>query len=99
MRNVIAAVATRKWNRNGHISKRSKKIHAYGKEKDILISTVRVMRHLFYIEDNMTLQKIILSIKPRTKRSRRRESEEKEKRKQKQNRRKEKTVSFIQTHS
>jgi hypothetical protein len=24
---IIAAVATRKWNRNGHISKRSKKIH------------------------------------------------------------------------
>jgi outer membrane protein len=38
-------------------------IKAYGKEKDILISTVRVMRHLFYmLKINMTLQKI-LSIK------------------------------------
>jgi hypothetical protein len=57
---IIAAVATRKWNRNGHISKRSKKIiKAYGKEKDILISTVRVMRHLSYmLKINMTLQKI-----------------------------------------
>jgi Skp family chaperone for outer membrane proteins len=31
---IIAAVATRKWNRNGHISKWSKKIiKAYGKKK------------------------------------------------------------------
>jgi outer membrane protein len=35
-------------------------IKAYGKEKDILISTVRVMRHLFYmLKINMTLQKIL----------------------------------------
>jgi hypothetical protein len=34
-------------------------IKAYGKEKDILISTVRVMRHLSYmLKINMTLQKI-----------------------------------------
>jgi hypothetical protein len=33
-------------------------IKAYGKEKDILISTVRVMRHLFYmLKINMTLQR------------------------------------------
>jgi outer membrane protein len=38
---IIATIATRKWNRNGHFSKWSKKfIKAYGKEKDILISTV-----------------------------------------------------------
>jgi hypothetical protein len=57
---IIAAVATRKWNRNGHISKRGVKkfIKAYGKEKDILISTVRVMRHLSYmLKINMTLQR------------------------------------------
>jgi translation initiation factor IF-1 len=42
----------KKVEQNGHISKRIKKfIKAYGKEKDILISTVRVMRHLFYTED------------------------------------------------
>jgi outer membrane protein len=59
---IIAAVATRKWNRNGHISKWIKKfIKAYGKEKDILISTVRVMRHLSYMI-NMTLQKISLAL-------------------------------------
>jgi outer membrane protein len=35
-------------------------IKAYGKEKDILISTVRVMRHLSYmLKINMTLQKIL----------------------------------------
>jgi outer membrane protein len=38
-------------------------IKAYGKEKDILISTVRVMRHLFYmLKINMTLQDIIKAL-------------------------------------
>jgi hypothetical protein len=57
---LIAAAATRKRNRNGHISKRSKKINALQKRKGIFHIYGTVMRHLFYIEDNMTLQKIIL---------------------------------------
>jgi hypothetical protein len=48
MQQALSAVATRRVEQK-HISKRIKKkfIKAYGKEKDILISTVRVMRHLF----------------------------------------------------
>jgi KaiC/GvpD/RAD55 family RecA-like ATPase len=43
-------------------------IKAYGKEKDILISTVRVMRHLFYmLKINMTLQRYHKSIKRQVK--------------------------------
>jgi hypothetical protein len=49
MQQALSAVATRRSGTEMHISKRIKKkfIKAYGKEKDILISTVRVMRHLF----------------------------------------------------
>jgi hypothetical protein len=54
---IIAAVATRKWNRNGHISKRKKNSSKHTVKKRI--STVRVMRHLSYmLKINMTLQKI-----------------------------------------
>jgi outer membrane protein len=57
---IIAAVATRKWNRNGHISKSKKKfIKAYGKEKDILYLRYGDAASVLYAEDKYDITKIL----------------------------------------
>jgi hypothetical protein len=55
---IIAAVATRKWNRNGHISKIKKNSSKHTVKKRIFYIYGTVMRHLSYmLKINMTLQR------------------------------------------
>jgi outer membrane protein len=62
---IITTIATRKWNRNGHFSKWSKRNSSKHtvKKKDILISTVLVMLHPFYmLKKNTTLKEIVKAL-------------------------------------